>query len=65
MTKEEFTAGNFTQVRRNNITNSKVINVKGSNGLEGLVIIDEPGYDRDVAYIRYENADIITKNYVD
>ena len=62
MTKQEFNEGKFTQIRRSNIPNSKVYNVCGKVGIEELVIINDPHYDGEkYSYIRYENAEIITK----
>lgn len=60
MTSEEFKMSNFKQVRRNNLPNQNVFNVKGINDLEGLVLLDQPSYTGEV-WVRYENVDIITK----
>ena len=54
MTKKEFKKCNFTQVRRTNLPNSKVLDVNGVNSLEGLVTTTSG------EYIRYENLEIIT-----
>lgn len=62
MTKEEFKQGGFTQVRRNNLPNASVRNVKGTNHLEELILIDEPTFGGGEVWVRYENVDIITKN---
>jgi len=61
MSKKEFKEGNFKQVRRNNIKGSLVRNVRGTNQLEGLVLIDEPSYFGGGVWVRYENVDIIIK----
>lgn len=60
MSKKEFKKGNFIQVRRNNINGSLVRNVRGTNHLEGLILIDEPSYFGGDIWVRYENVDIIT-----
>tara|TARA_B100000767_G_scaffold230272_2_gene221274 strand:- start:336 stop:518 length:183 start_codon:yes stop_codon:yes gene_type:complete len=59
MTKEEFKKGDFTQVKRNNIDDSKVINIRGLNLLEGLINIYEPSYFGGDTWVRFENVDII------
>lgn len=61
MTKKEFEKRNFKQVRRNNISGSPVKNVRGTNLLEGLILLDELRAFGGEFWVRYENVDIITK----
>ena len=61
MSKEEIIEGNIKQVRRNNIPNSIVRNVRGTNVMEGLILLDEPKFFGGESWVRYENVDIITK----
>lgn len=65
MTKEEFESRNFTQVKRNNISPALAYSVVSIDWLEGLIETNERRSFGKNTWIRYENADIVTKRYKD
>ena len=65
MSKEEFEKGNYKQVRRTNIEDSLVRNVRGTNRLEGLIMLDESSGFGGESWVRYENVEVITRRNKD